>query len=195
VSFSYARADVGLTLTPRAYAFIFKALSAPTGHPVTLRCAYPFNSGTANSTDPCTFRGVCEEQGVTSVAAWRSKYGTKPHEGCAFTSSADQFQLSIAVRSGQVVPEKNWNEIMIAAWPQDIPEALPLEALLYKPTSGLGPAQFIQRDYFRQTGRFLPIVSLNVHAADKKVFNYSPDDQLGEGSPSGRQITALPVER
>lgn len=189
VSFSYTRADVTFTVLVynRPFGFIFRELLAPAGHPQTLRCAYPYDAATGGSTDPCTFRGECEALGITSVELWQQHYSATPGRGCAFSATPAQFQLSIDVR--RVVPDiaDSWNEIMMAAWPQNIPLQLPLEALFYSQASGLGPAQFIQRDFYNQTGHFLPIVLMDLAATDGQVFNYAPLDQVAPGSPSIRQ--------
>lgn len=185
VSFSYIRADVRFNKAARAYGFIFKEFNAPTGHPPTLRCAYPYNASTSSSSDTCTFRGVCDQLGVTTVATWRQKFGTGVSPGCGLTASAEQFQLGIDVRTLNPAASGYWNEIMLAAWPQNIPREIPLEALYYE-AGNLSSAQFIQRDYYTQTQRFLPIVIMNLAATDGQVFNYRPEDQISAGSVSRR---------
>jgi hypothetical protein len=187
VSFSYGRVDVGFTnlVYNRPFGFIFKEFSAPTAYSPTLRCSYPYDAGTTGSPDACTFRGVCDALGVTTLAAWQAQYSSTPTRGCAFTATATQFQLSIEVRTLSPNLQQSWNEIMIAAWPQDIPSQLPLEALFYQSgTTGLEPAQFIQRDYFQQTRRFLPIVTMTLTATDGRIFNYDPQEQIAAGRPS-----------
>lgn len=77
---------------------------------------------------------------------------------------------------------------MLAAWPQGIPDQLPLEALFYLSGSGaLAHAQFIQNDYFQQTQRFLPIVAMNLAALDGATFTYYPAEQLAPGAHSIRR--------
>ncbi|RMQ49509.1 hypothetical protein ALQ04_03460 [Pseudomonas cichorii] len=186
VSFSYARSDIIINMLAynRPYGFTFKALNAPATYPPTLRCAYPYDAATSGSPDPCTFRGQCEAMGVTTVAAWAARYQAYPYSSCAFGPGPEQFQLSIDVR--QSLPANlYWNEIMMAAWPRNIPKDLPLEAFFYEKNSGgLLQAQFIQNDYFQQTQRFLPIVEMNLGATDGQVFSYDPASQLAPGAPS-----------
>ena len=192
VSFSYARADIGFSYLAysRPFGFVFRELSAPTGHSPTLRCAYPYDAGTLNASDACTFRGVCDQLGITTLAAWYAQYAATPNKGCAFNSNAEQFQLSIEVRTLTPNLTQSWNEIMIVPWPQDIPSQLPLEALFYQGgTTGLEPAQFIQRDYYQQTGRFLPIVIMTLTATDGRIFTYDPEEQISAGKPSARRHT------
>lgn len=189
VSFSYAREGVAINqlVYSRPFGFTFKESAAPVVHPATVRCAYPYDAGTSGSPDPCTFRDACEVLGVNSVALWMARYAGNPGRGCAFGgASAAQFQLSMDVRR-EFPDRSDWNEIMVAAWPQDIPDQLPLEALFYQSGSaGLPHAQFIQNDYFQQTQRFLPVVAMNLAAADGTIFTYIPADQLAPGTPSSR---------
>ncbi|RAU49284.1 MULTISPECIES: hypothetical protein [unclassified Pseudomonas] len=187
VSFSYLRADVGTTKTLGAAGFTMKESSAPALHPITLRCAYPANAGTSSIPDSC--RASCDQEGVTTVAAWQSKYGASPSNSCAFTATSAQFQLSIQVRTVLSASDRaSWNEIIIAAWPQGIPDQIPLEALFYASTATRPQAQFIQHDFFTQTARFLPVVRMTLGAADGTVFSYLPEDQLAEGAPGRRSL-------
>ncbi|MBX8538575.1 hypothetical protein K5D41_02650 [Pseudomonas cichorii] len=190
VSFTYARSDVHINMLAynRPYGFTFKAYNAPTTYLPPLRCAYPYDAATSGSPDPCTFRGECEAMGVTTVAAWAARFQAYPYSSCAFGPGAVQFQLSIDVR--QVLPANlYWNEIMIAAWPRNIPKELPLEAFFHqKNIGGLAQAQFIQNDYFQQTQRFLPIVEMDLNATDGKFFSYDPAQQLAPGAPASRSM-------
>lgn len=190
VSFAYTRADVPFTGLPhnRTFGFVFKEFAAPTGHVPTLRCSYPYDAWTSAADDTCTFRGVCDQLGVTTVDLWREKYGTAAGAaGCGLTASAEQFQLGIDVRKLNPAATAYWNEIMLAAWPQNIPRELPLEALFYTAGSnGLPSAQFIQRDYYNETKRFLPIVVMTLAATDGQIFLYRPEDQVSAGQRSGR---------
>ncbi|MHC8342863.1 hypothetical protein [Pseudomonas sp. RT6P73] len=193
VSFSYVRADVGTTKLAGTQGFIFKESFAPASHPVTLRCSYPANAGTASIPDSC--RASCESLGVTTVAAWQAKYANNPGSSCAFGMGQAAFQLSIAVRSHFTNPaaKLNWNEIIIAAWPQDIPKQLPLEAFFYlsENAAGLANAQFIQRDYFQQTARFLPVVRVNLAAADGRPFTFETQDQTVQGTSMAMLVNAI----
>jgi hypothetical protein len=182
VSFSYVRADINLLQIRGNYAFTFRELAAPTAHRPMLRCAYPYNAGTSNSTNPCTFRGECEALGINTVEAWRAKYASNPGTSCAFSNSAKQFQLSIDVR-GQLPNRSDHNEIMMAAWPDDIPTQIPLESVLYASGSNALPqAQFIQHDYYTRTERFLPLLRMDLKSP--QPFTYVPADQLAAGSPA-----------
>ncbi|MGY1889481.1 hypothetical protein [Pseudomonas sp. SDT291_1_S447] len=178
VSFSYVRKDVGTTKLAGTQGFTFKEAFAPTGHAVTWRCAYPANAGTNSIPDSC--RASCQSQGITTVAAWQARYASNPSASCAFDMSLASFQLSIDVRAGlSAAARLNWNEVIIAVWPQNIPALVPLEAFFYVSGSspGLANAQFIQRDYFTQTHAFLPVIRLNLASADGRPFVFEVGDQ------------------
>lgn len=185
VSTSYLRADARITKPVWPQGFLFKAWAAPAAYPLTLRCAYPIDAGTALPNDACTFSGVCEQEGVTSVQAWLAKYAHFAYRICSFTTAPEQIQLSLDIRAhlDQVAWHEfqDWNEFMVAAWPQNIPELLPIEALFYSPAyyggDGLAGARYVQHDYFTQTGRFLPVVQLRLDAANGQIFSFRPDDQ------------------
>jgi hypothetical protein len=194
VSFSYLRKDAGLTKPVFTQGFLVRESFAPAAFPLTLMCAYPFDGATSRPLDTCRVRGdMCDELGITTVAAWVSRYATAPHNSCAFNNDPEQFQLSIDVRPS--VPNGNgWNEVMIQTWPQDIPLQISLEAFYYSlkahfPGNGLAQAQFAQRDYFQTTARFLPIVLIDLEAPADQVFRYNPADQNSPGAPASLLIT------
>ncbi|UVJ45912.1 hypothetical protein NVV94_10395 [Pseudomonas sp. LS1212] len=172
VSFSYVRADVGTVQLAGVQGFIFTESFAPVSYPATLRCAYPANAGTSGIPNSC--RGFCDAENITTVAAWRARYASSPGSSCAFSPGAAQYQLNIDVRAHG----GSWNEIILAAWPQNIPTQIPLEAFFYTAGSAaLSGAQYIQRDYYQQTGRYLPIVRVTLTAPAGQVFAYDPQDQ------------------
>jgi putative hemolysin len=167
VSFSWARVDVGMVQIAGNQGLIFKESAAPTPYNATLRCIYPTNAGTSGIPNSC--RTYCDALGVTTVAAYRAQGGT-----CAFNVTPAQVQLSIDVRNRNPA----WNEIIIAAWAQNIPKQLPLEAIfVVAGTAGLKDAQFIQRDFYQQAGRTVPIVRVALNAPDANAFVYEPFDQ------------------
>ncbi|WP_123341496.1 hypothetical protein [Pseudomonas brassicacearum] len=184
ISFSYIRADVGTVRLAGTQGYTLKETFAPTGYPVTLRCAYPANAGTNAIPDSC--RASCRSLGVITVAAWRSIYASNPHTSCAFEMTPGAFQLSIDVR--QSITHSSyvgaWNEIIIAVWPNDIPRELPIEAFFYTSgnATGLANARFIQRDYLEQTALFLPIVRLNLAAPQVHPFAFDAQDQTVQGT-------------
>ncbi|VEF10788.1 halovibrin HvnA [Pseudomonas fluorescens] len=167
VSFSWARADVGMTQIAGNQGLIFKESAAPTPYNAAWRCIYPTNAGTSGIPNSC--RTYCDALGVTTVAAYRAQGGT-----CSFNVTPPQVQLSIDVRNRNPA----WNEVIVAAWPQNIPQQLPLEAIfVVAGTAGLKDAQFIQRDFFQQTTRTVPVVRIALNAANGLPFTYEPLDQ------------------
>ncbi|HEK0910140.1 TPA: hypothetical protein SMQ04_004942 [Pseudomonas putida] len=190
VSFSYVRADVNLRQIRGNYAFTFRELAAPAAHRPTLRCAYPYNAGTSGSSDPCTFKGECEKLGIDTVDAWRAKHIGNPANSYAFGNGAKQYQLSIDVR-GLLPNRSDHNEIMMAAWPDDIPTQIPLESVLYATGSNaLLQAQFIQHDYYTRTDHFLPLLRMNLNDT-RPPFQLRPGRPACHRSP-GRHPRPLP---
>ncbi|UVJ45911.1 hypothetical protein NVV94_10390 [Pseudomonas sp. LS1212] len=183
VSFSYLRADTDVMKVYKAQGFVLREMAAPVGHPLTLACIYPVDTGTgaAGPGAACTFRSVCAQLGVTSVTQWLQRYSASPHSSCAFQPDPTQLQLNADIRpvAGDAY---GWNEIMFAAWPQNIPEQLPLEAFIYSATShvpgnGLAGGQHFQRDYFGETGRYLPLLRVTLTAANGQIFTFEPQTQ------------------
>lgn len=181
-SFSYLRADAGVVRLYKPQGFIIREQAAPTGNPMSLRCAYPFDAGTGGSADVCrTHGGMCSELGITSVEAWTARYAARPNGTCAFGLDPQQFQLSVAVRLNRS-ETLGWNEFMVAAWPQDNPSQLPVEAFIYTAQSyvsgsGLMGAQYDQKDFFQVTGRYVPIIRVTLNATPGQVFVYNPLEQ------------------
>lgn len=167
VSFSYIRADVGTQRLAGTEGLIYRETAAPVIKALTLRCAYPANAGTSGIPDSC--RASCESRGITTVAAWRSQGA-----GCAFSPSPAQFQLNIDVQAHGGA----WNEIIIAAWPQNIPRQLALEASFYiSGSGGLSGARYIQRDYYGQADKVVPVIQVGLGAGNGQVFAFLPQDQ------------------
>ncbi|UVM52783.1 hypothetical protein LOY38_12510 [Pseudomonas sp. B21-015] len=181
-SFSYLRADAGVIRLYKVQGFVIREQAAPVGNPMSLRCAYPFDGGTSGSADACRVRGgMCGELGVTSVQAWTARYAARPNSSCAFNLDPQQFQLSIDVRLNRS-DYYGWNEFMVAAWPQDNPSQLPIEAFIYTTQAlgggnGLAGAQYDQKDYFQVSGRYIPIMRVTLNAAPGQVFVFDPQEQ------------------
>jgi hypothetical protein len=195
VSFTYLRRDAGLTKPVYSQGFLIRESFAPAAYPLNVMCAYPFDGATSRpDQDTCRIRGdLCDELGITTVQAWATRYASAPRSSCAFNIDPAQFQLSIDVRP--TAPNGDgWNEVMIQTWPQDIPLKIPVEAFYYSlkahyNANGLAQAQFAQRDCFQSTGRFLPIVLVDLEATADQVFRYNPADQNAPGRPASMLIT------
>jgi len=174
VSFSYHRADLGIHRTMYGTGFIFHELQVPVSNPVTLRCAYA-GDGLTGSPDRC--KPDCSLKGIHTLEDYRRFYPDGEFAtDCSLGAEPQPFHLNNEVRHG--VANDVWNEVIIAPWPLDIPERLPLEAFWQNVvTETPGPAQFIQRDYMQATGRFLPFVWVDLSATAEQVYRYDPLDQ------------------
>lgn len=200
VSFSYVRKDTGpmsRLAWDKAQGYIMKALEAPARYPLQVLCAFVADGATYYRPAICgestLFPSVsrpCDQQGVLTVAAWVRHFhavagGARIQRDCSFNGSRDQFALTILGREHFDDPgywQNMHNEIVISTWPQDIPEQLPIQAFFYQlktgDDSGREGARFFQRDYFRVTGKFLPVVRivLPIPAIDSP-FSYLVEDQ------------------
>lgn len=197
VSFTFIRADALITSVYKPQGFIVRESFAPTGKPLTVRCLYPFDAATGGSADICrTHGGQCDELGITTREGWVQRYATIPMKSCAFNATPEQFQLATTVRADANAP-LGWNELIMAAWTEDNPEKLPLEAITINAPShvagdGLAGARFIQRDYFQVTGRFVPIVRVHLNATPGSIFIYNPQDQTVQDTSMAMLSNAIP---
>ncbi|WP_426119848.1 hypothetical protein [Pseudomonas sp. DSP3-2-2] len=197
VSFSYLRADLGIKVMFGFSGLIFKSSDSPAPTPITVRCAYPYEAGTSGSPDPCTFAGVCETSGVTNLIIWTRNYKNTGISSCAFTNSARQFAVANQVTEKFV--KGGYNEIMVAAWPTDVPALIPLEAVVHRSNvtsyPSLEQSQYIQRDYYTQTGRYLPLVSMSQTEPENPIFSFDPLIQNQPGSPDPRPMKdGVPIQ-
>ncbi|VVD64872.1 hypothetical protein [Pandoraea anhela] len=177
ISFSYLRADAGVRSVASwtgGTGLIMKEFNAPTAQPLTLKCAFPQDVSTGSIPDSCLRAGVsyCDERTVRRFATWvANRY-------CPFRPTPAGFEASIEIRradAGQVGP---YNEIAIRPWPSNVPAQLPLEAFVAVGNAFVD-ARTMQRGFFEATGRFMPIVRVNVTAPPDQVFTYVPADQIG----------------
>ncbi|RON69189.1 hypothetical protein [Pseudomonas fluorescens] len=181
VSFSYLRVDSKVNGLFKAQGFVVREQGAPAGNPMTLRCAFPYDAGTGGNSDSCRDRSaLCSELGITSSDVWIARYGTSGYMSCAFDVTPQQFQSSVEVRNKR--PNQYWNELIMAAWPQNNPSQLPIEAFIYgawhyAPGTGLPGAQYDQKDFFQVTGRYVPIIRVTLNAAAGQVFVFNPLEQ------------------
>lgn len=173
VSFSYLREDLDSRIIYYAQGFIFRELSVPVSHPVTLRCAY---AGDAATGPPDRCRVDCSLLGIHTLTDYRRVYPNRYARDCSLGPGPQAFHLNNEVRFNQTWTAGVWNEIIIAPWPLDIPTQLPLEAFFYNwaQPAGVAGAQYIQRDYAQVTGGFLPIVLIDLTAAPGHVFSFDP---------------------
>lgn len=176
LSFSWIRRDINTRSLHKdgELGFIFDALGTADRYPVELRCAYPFNGFTSSKPDRCA--ATCASEGITTVEAWRDKYGDQL-SSCTFLDTPAQIDLLLEIRKTRPTP--SINELIIAPWPSPMPVDLPLAAFFFNIyTSGRELAQWTQRDFLIHTGQFKPVIRLDLQAPVPQRFAYDPDDQV-----------------
>lgn len=197
VSFTYITDGALIRKTYKPQGFVMRESFAPSGKPLAVRCLYPFDAGTGGSADICrTHGGLCEELEITTRDSWVARYKNTPTRTCAFGTDANLFQLATTVRPDAVDP-LGWNELIIAAWTEEHPEQLPLEAFtVFIPShiagDGVAGAKYIQRDYFQVTGRFIPILRVTFASPPGSIFTYDPQDQALQDQTMAQLSNAIP---
>lgn len=186
VSGSYIRKDVGNVYMPGPAGFIMHALGAPGFYPVTMRCVFPHNANTNARVKSCASEAVplpCHLSGVVDIPTWQAHYTEYGQWNvCYFEPTAHWFQFNIEVRAHFPYPVDRmlWNEVVFAPWPQNIPEQLPIEALFFnsqgQENQGLEEARLMQDRFIEATGKFIPVVRIELEHPDR-VFFYEPKDQ------------------
>ncbi|MBC8948680.1 MULTISPECIES: hypothetical protein [Xenorhabdus] len=195
VSFSYLRTDSKLVTLDADYTngFIFSPyLSASVNnkqHPEAL-CYFPLNAISADRDDKgCgAIPGIphsapCQQQGITTAQQWIEN-GSDEENQCGFDVSikpgenhADAFIQGVQARL-QLSLTVN-NELILATWPQNIPNELPVEAFFYL-QGGLNGAQHDQRDFYNLTRKIIPIIRIDLPTDYNQdaTFTYNPEDQI-----------------
>lgn len=207
VPFSYLRKDLGITTLAWGdlHGFIFKDFATAERletFPVSLLCSFPtdaaswYRSGDggcgSHSSYPANSRS-CPQEGVTTLEKWKVHYRAVAGGGqwsnrnkhqCGFTSSVEQFAISLQARDQFEPPagERPYhNEIILSLWPQDIPKQLPLYAFFYLQRqdggSGVTGAKYIQQDYFNMTGDVLPVIRVDLAPGAAAAFSFHETDQ------------------
>lgn len=75
------------------------------------------------------------------------------------------------------------DKLLVSDWNAQLPAQLPIQGLFYssRQAANLLQAQRNQRDYFKATGLWLPILRLQPDDPEGKVFGFAQEDQLVEG--------------
>lgn len=135
----------------------------------------------------------CLDQGIDSGAKYAAYYRPAPLYAyvCSFpfakgtSNTAHYFTLlmdSIRALGGQSFDY--WNEILVRQWPQNIHKGVPIEAFFYQAgTNGLAGAIYDQADYFRMSGRWVPVIRFNMPASigARATFVYERQNQSTAG--------------
>ncbi len=123
----------------------------------------------------------CQAQGITTAKQWVKQYysihkNNKYQCGFDVRGNAAAFIQGIKVRSLIDLPLNN--ELILATWDQNIPDKLPISAFFYR-VGGLKDAQHDQKDFYKVTGKIIPIIRIDL-PSDKNQdikFSYSQEDQ------------------
>ncbi|URL57285.1 hypothetical protein IM816_11610 [Luteibacter flocculans] len=142
VSFSWLRQDSNFPENfPSGNGFVvYPWLAYPKGKgyvQLMVRCIYPRDAWT-DKPDRCqTHQTICQDQGIYSDGQWVKKGFKDDKNQCAF-GVEDSRQRDTAEAWMQVVDVRRdlnifaRNEVIIAAWPQDVGEKMPVEAFFYR---------------------------------------------------------------
>ncbi|MBC8953981.1 hypothetical protein [Xenorhabdus sp. PB62.4] len=199
VSFSYLRTDSKLITLDAGYSngFIFSPYLSTSAnnkkHPESL-CYFPVNADSFDRAEKgCgVSSGIpqsapCQQQGITTAQQWITQWvnnGSDEQYQCGFDvtiksgeNHADAFMQGIQARL-QLSLAIN-NELILATWPQNIPNELPLEAFFYL-SGGLAGAQHDQKDFYQVTGKVVPIIQIGLPSdySQDATFSYNPEDQI-----------------
>lgn len=134
----------------------------------------------------------CASQGITTLEKFKAHYFavTGPeyqrYHQCSLDIAPEAVMLALNARreffSGDGYTGNPYNEVLIAAWPMNIPSQLPLDGFYYVAGStaaeGLRQAKEIQKDFWRSTqGQIKPVVKLDLTATAGGWFTYVRGDQ------------------
>lgn len=213
VSFTFLRKDLNIaTLYEVGWAGYTLDMRNDTGFvPMRARCMFVANGGTSSRPDACGYaKGdmtptlksrPCAPQGVLTPEAWGAHFASLPNKNysCGFATSAQEFRLSMASRA--FIPEDSlfrrlWNELVIGAWTQEEVRRLPVEAVFYKPNESipLRRVQRVQCQIYFATGRPVPLLKLDLAAADGVVFSFDPAEQIDFDSATPTcEYAAIPL--
>lgn len=195
VSFAYMRLDAKITDLYHNSGFIFSSQNdaIAANKPVDYVCIYANDAGTLvgdRRDKGCGIRvrslsaadlSSCAAVNVRTLAQWIT-YSTPlpaPSYQCSLsTQDPAQFQVSIEARATGI-HSRDWNEMMVATWPQDSGNKLPLEAFFWK-TSAPGSveeARTYQTKFKNKTGLWVPVLRLDFTQINAKPFSYNAADQ------------------
>ncbi|EMH4072723.1 N-acyl homoserine lactonase [Serratia marcescens] len=202
VSFSYLRADSKFKKLAYGYnnGLIFLPHNKiPQGKIESeVLCSFPIDADSFNrGENGCgshnkypSISKACQSMRILTAGAWKNHYtqsSFEPHlRQCGFNiregvdNNAFYFYESIRARSlitSEAFAEQN--ELRLATWKQGIGAKLPIQAFFYI-KDGLRNAQYDQRDYYNNTGIFIPIVKITLpdRVSENAKFNFIHSDQV-----------------
>lgn len=203
VAFSYMRADVKTMSLFYPQGLLFDHLGYTPGSLVAIAplCIFMADANTwgrttlqgcgAESYFPAD-SGPCASMNINDLAALGTHFRKVPanpawqrlHHQCSLAIEPNSFMLAIDGRAqlinGTESPYHGYNEILLNAWAQNIPDQLPLDAVFYTSAGGaaaLGQAKQIQQDLFRSSASLVkPVVRVDFGVAEQ-LFSYRREDQ------------------
>ncbi|QOU03051.1 hypothetical protein IM720_20285 [Pseudomonas fluorescens] len=204
MSFAYLRKDAKFTsLYIYKNGFIFYSKTdTPAGKiNIPILCFFPRDGATniredegcGQSPGTPTSR-ECQAQGITTAEQWVEHYRTYGSYGdmCGFNvrdtlGDAAVNAFNQGLRAQRLIFDesfKDYNELRLSKWGQDLGKVLPIQAFFYLSDLGKAAAQYDQRDFLNETGISLPIIYLRlpVEPSDEALFRFIPEDQ---GIPLG----------
>ncbi|MEJ4044612.1 hypothetical protein [Erwinia sp. SLM-02] len=203
VAFSYFRTDLSAVRLQenRSQGFSIKNNNsrATTDYPLEVACSFPYDAGTESRID----RGcgmylsdrasrACDQQGITTAQQWLTHFNSVANSGdlrymhqCSFSGDTTPFATSLEARRISRPDTQNirWsqNELALKTWPVGTSQTLPVESFFYavgnNQADGLSGAQYMQQDFYQQTGIVVPVVRLNLANNVKEVFSFRQEDQ------------------
>lgn len=200
--FSYLRRDLGIRQLPVHYGVIFSDLFTAVGDGKTLDvlCSYPFtqelnaNRSASGCGLPAALQSTladassCSAIGVTDSSTWLAHFQqseNQPAAQCSL-SAEDARQFDASLKAHEAMGSE-WsatvNRLQVANWDSTTPASIPVQALFYdiNQTGTLSNAQQDQRDYFKATGDWLPVLRMDLNDSSGKVFGFNLQDQLYVG--------------
>ncbi|MCQ2999640.1 hypothetical protein NLO98_07710 [Pseudomonas syringae] len=201
--FSYLRSDSKFKrfYSHSAGFIFFPSLEAPAGKfSVSVLCSFPIDGNTVIRGQPgCAHSYAfpveskpCNTQGITTAEQWYAHYLTAPANQdssyiCGFdvsvsmgSAAASAFYQSILAMGllGARFSDQ-YNELVVASWPQNIPLEVPVQAVFYSTAASLESARFFQQDFMTATHLFIPVIKITMPQLpdDEAVFEYSVSDQ------------------
>lgn len=145
----------------------------------------------------------CDEEGIFTATEWMLKYPgpwtlhARWSNQCGFVTARDKPQRAVAFAQiapimgllppPDVDPRLTYNELVVKAWPQDIHQTVPVMAFFHLKAPDTWPgddplerARFDQCDMFRVSGRWLPVIAVQLPSArgDDASFAFRPGEQM-----------------
>lgn len=206
-SFSYLRQDTKFGKLAFGYnsgLILYPQLQAPKGTlQVTAKCYFPIDSDTAlrsdsgcgEHADHLDTSDSCDHYDIGDADSWYAHYmdagsvATRRRHQCGFylddrvdnQQARDNFVL--ALQAQQKLGKEGFatqNEFRLTTWKAGIPSQLPIQAFFYLAnTNGRTNAQMYQKDYFKSTQKFVPVIQLTLPTTmnQNAKFRFIPADQ------------------